>query len=333
MRLRLGAVVAAAFAASVTAEAQRTSPPTRLDAPAAYQGSGQQQNGRFSRTVRLGRDGRFSLSNIAGEIVITGGSSENVEIEAVKRSRGSQRDLDEVVIEVDARAGRVDVRTVYPRRRGPDVSVSYTVMLPAAASVDVHSISGNVRVTSVQGTVRADSISGNVSTAGTPRLELAKSVSGNIDLADAGSDAELAATSISGNIRARGVKARSIDASTVSGDVQLIDVACERIGARSTSGSIEYSGTLARNGRYDFNSHSGDVRLTLSDAVGFDLTANTFSGTIRSDLPLVIGGIGRNQRGRGPGGINQRSVEATFGDGSAAITARSFSGNVVISKR
>src|SRR4051794_37087328 len=43
---------------------------------------------RFSRTVRLGRDGTFDLSNLAGTITITGGGGNDVMIDAIKRTRG-----------------------------------------------------------------------------------------------------------------------------------------------------------------------------------------------------------------------------------------------------
>ena len=353
MRLRLVLAAAMVAAGATGAHAQRLERNSDHDrAPVrvrqAYQGGGGGgQSDRFSRKVRLGRDGRFSLSNIDGDIVVTGGGGEDVDIEAVKRTRGDQRQLDEVRIEVEDRSGRVDVRTIYPRgnRRGPGVSVAYTVTVPASASVELHSISGNVRVTNVQGSVRTDSISGNVTASGTPRLEVVHTISGEIEIADAGSDGELTANSISGNVRARGLKARSLDATTVSGNVELTDASCERVGMRSTSGNTEYRGTLARNGRYDFTTHSGDVRLTISDAVGFDLNANTFSGTIRSDLPLTLGGPGNNRttitpgRGRGPGieirrgGPGRGTIQARFGDGSASIDARTFSGNVIITRR
>ena len=66
----------------------------------------------------------------------------------------------------------------------------------------------------------------------------------------------------------------------LSGDVTLLNIACSRLGVRSVSGSVEYSGTLAKSGRYDINSHSGDVRLTLGSDVGFELSANSFSGSV-----------------------------------------------------
>jgi DUF4097 and DUF4098 domain-containing protein YvlB len=298
----------------------------------AYQGRnrGPEQTERFSRKVRIGRDGRLSLDNIAGNIVVTGGSGDEASIEAVKRTTGDASQLASVHIEVEERPGRVDIKTEHTARNDR-VSVDYTVTVPAAAGVSLKSISGNVRVTGVQGPVRAESISGAVTAASTPRLELAKSVSGDVDLTDTSADAELNASSISGSVRAKGLKARALDLGTVSGDVVLTNVACERISIRSVSGDVEYSGTLARNGRYEINSHSGTVRLALSSDIGFELNANSFSGSIRSDLPLTLGATSQgNERRRGP---MQHATRGVFGDGSATLTIRTFSGDVVITKR
>src|SRR3954471_20444662 len=86
---------------------------TTAGRPGAYQGrnNGPEQSERFSRKVKIGRDGRFTLSNISGDITITAGSGDEVSIEAVKRTRGDKSELARVQIVVDDRAGRVDVRT------------------------------------------------------------------------------------------------------------------------------------------------------------------------------------------------------------------------------
>src|SRR5436305_9313047 len=59
----------------------------------AYQGRdrGPEQTERFSRKVKVGRDGRVSVSNISGDITVTAGGGDEVSIEAVKRTRGDQR--------------------------------------------------------------------------------------------------------------------------------------------------------------------------------------------------------------------------------------------------
>ena len=55
--------------------------------------NGPEQTERFSRKVKIGRDGRFSLGNISGDIIVTAGSGDEVSIEAVKRTRGDKSEL------------------------------------------------------------------------------------------------------------------------------------------------------------------------------------------------------------------------------------------------
>jgi DUF4097 and DUF4098 domain-containing protein YvlB len=315
----------------------------RAAAARAYQGrsGGQDQTERVSRKVRIGRDGRVSISNISGDIVVTAGGGDEVSIEALKRTRGDRSELANVEVAIEERAGRVDIRAEHERsrsdrgRRGDSASVDFTVTVPATASLEVHSVSGSLKITGVRGSVRAETVSGNVTTTDTPNLEHAKSVSGDVSLTGAAADGDLSAGSVSGSITARGLKARGLDLGSVSGDVLLTDVTCERLTIKSVSGSVEYTGTIVRNGRYEINSHSGSVRLTLANPPGFELNANSFSGSVRSDLPLTIGGDSsgdRNSRGRRDG-RDAHNLRATFGDGSATLSIRTFSGEIVIARR
>jgi DUF4097 and DUF4098 domain-containing protein YvlB len=208
--------------------------------------------------------------------------------------------------------------------------------VPSSAGVEVKSISGTVKVVNVHGAVRAETVSGNVTMADTPRLESARSVSGDVSLTGAASDGDLSAGSVSGTVTAKGVKARGLDVGSVSGDVIVTDAACDRVGIKSVSGNVEYSGAIAKGGRYDIHSHSGNIRLTLASPSGFELNASSFSGSVRSDLPLTIGGDSP-RRGRDTGRrhdvLSSHAVQATYGDGSATLILRTFSGNIVIAKR
>jgi DUF4097 and DUF4098 domain-containing protein YvlB len=350
MRVRVSFVVAGLALSAAAGAAQENGPRIvvreRSAAPAvearvathAYQGRdrGPEQTERFSKKIKLGRDGRVSVQNISGDITVTAGAGEDLSIEAVKRTRGGdQSQLASVHIDVDERSGRVDVRTTHTARNDR-VSVEYTIVVPASASIDVRSVSGNLKVSGPHGIVRAETVSGTVTTADTPALEYAKSVSGDVWLTGVAAEGDLTAGSVSGNITAKGVKARGLDLGSVSGDVNVTDVTCERLSVKSVSGNVEYGGGIAKGGRYEINSHSGDVRLVLANPAGFELSASSFSGTIRSELPMTIGGDAERRdretasRRRG---MNDHSMHATFGDGSATITVRTFSGDVVIAKR
>jgi hypothetical protein len=288
---------------------------------------GVERTERFSRRLRLASGGSVAVANIAGSIAIAGASGDEVSIEATKRTRCDASELSLVTIVVDERGGRLDVKTEYPRSRDSGgVSVDFVITVPARAPAEARSVSGDIRIERVRGAVRAETVSGDVTAVGVAELELAKSVSGDVDLTGADEAADLTAGSVSGDVRARNIRARSLNVNTVSGSVTLADVATGRLAAKSMSGDMNYSGSLARAGRYELTTHSGDVRLTLRPDTGFELDASTFSGSIRSELPLTLSGDIR------PRGARNAIMHATFGDGSAALTIRTFSGGIVITR-
>lgn len=341
MRLKLTLTTAAALTAMATAGSAQTVDRDTLRETMrsafahAYQGRdrGPEQTDRFSGKYRIGRDGRVSISNISGDIVVTAGSGDEVSVEAIKRTRGDRGRLDDVRVQVDSLPNRVEIRTEYPRGGHSNVSVDYTVTVPSGASVDLHSISGSIKVTGVRGAVRAEAISGSVSEIDTPNVELAKSVSGDVSLSGISTEGTVTAGSISGTITAKGLKARGAELSSVSGDIILTDASVSSLHAKSISGAFEYTGALLKGGDYDVNVHSGGIRFTLSSAAGFVLNADTFSGAIRTDFPVTIGGReNADDRGRRRMMMGQ-SIRGRSGDGSATLTLHTFSGNIVLAKR
>jgi DUF4097 and DUF4098 domain-containing protein YvlB len=296
---------------------------------------GPEYTDKLSKTLRLGRNGTFDLQNVSGDIIVTGGGGNDVRIDAVKRVRHPNESearalLQAIDVRIEERNGNVEVRTDYPRRNWSG-GVDFTVSLPRDANVVLRSVSGDVRVSNLNGDLRAETISGDLRATAVKRIRQAKTISGDVEITDTDAD-DVAASTISGTLLARGVKARSVDLQSVSGDVRITDVESDRTYVRSISGSIDFSGQLARNGRYEFQSHSGDVRVTPLGSPGFSLEASTFSGDLRSDYPLTLQGNPPNtpfaNRGR-----NRGAVRATFGDGGALLTLQSFSGNITVVKR
>lgn len=288
----------------------------------------------FSRTVRLGRNGSFDLQNVAGDISVTGGGGDDVRIEAVKRVRHPNEAegktlLSEIEIQVLERSGRVEVRTEYPRRRNWSGGVDFTVSVPRDASVSLRSVSGTIKVTNINGELRAETVSGDIVSMTAKKLRTAKTVSGDVEVSEAEAD-ELSVGSVSGDVVVNRLKAGGFDAQTVSGDLRLTDVEVDRSSLRSVSGDIDYAGRLGRNGRYQMQSHSGDIRITPTDGRGFAIEASTFSGDVRSDFPLTLQTTPGSSFS--PGGRN-RSVRGSFGDAGATLTLQSFSGDIVIVKR
>jgi len=296
-------------------------------------GRGPEYTENFSRTVRIGRTGALDLQNVAGDISVTGGGGDDVRIEAVKRVRHPNEAeakalLSEIEIEVADRGGRVEVRTEYPRRRNWSGGVDFTLSVPRDASVALRSVSGTVKVTNINGELRAETVSGDIIMMTAKKLRVAKTVSGDVEISESAAD-ELSLGTVSGDVIVNRLKGSGFDAQSVSGDLRLTDVEIDHASIRSVSGDIDYSGRLARNGRYQFQSHSGDIRVTPADAKGFAIEASTFSGDVRSDYALTLQTSPANSFTPG----RNRSVRGSFGDAGATLTLQSFSGDIVIVKR
>jgi DUF4097 and DUF4098 domain-containing protein YvlB len=226
----------------------------------------------------------------------------------------------------------VEVRAQYPReRRNINASVDFTISVPRYARVTVKSVSGDLKVATIDGSVRAESVSGDVVVTSAAQLELAKSVSGDIRVENAGSDTDLTVGSVSGDVSLRAIKARGLDTSSISGDIRLNDVTCDRLKTSSISGDVTFDGPLAKGGSYDLKSHSGGVTIYTDGKAGFELNASTFSGEVTSALEMTskFGGQGAGDR-RGPGRGPGQRVRGTYGDGGALLEVSAFSGDVRI---
>jgi DUF4097 and DUF4098 domain-containing protein YvlB len=236
---------------------------------------------------------------------------------------------------VTERNGRAEVKTHYPNgderrnnRRNVNVSVAYNVTAPAGSRIGAESISGNIKITDIKGDVSASTISGDVRITGGSHIGTARSISGSVQIEEVKTDGSIEASTVSGDVRLHHVTARRLSGGSVSGDVKLEDVETDNVTAHSTSGNISFAGPLAKNGRYELKSFSGEVRLALTGNTGFEVDANTFSGDLRSDLPITTHGTtDTNRHGR------RTVLHGTYGDGSAVLDITTFSGSVVIARR
>ena len=288
---------------------------------------------RFSRTAQLDQNGTFELTNVVGNIVITGTTGRDVSIEAVKRverpnPRAARALLQMIDIQVTEQANRVEVRTIVPRPRNFPGSVDFTVGVPEDASVIVKTITGSIRASNIKGELRADAVAGSITASGVRKLEALKCVTGDVEITDAAADDPVSASTVSGNVIVRGLRARAVQLASVSGNIRIEDAQTERMMVKTVQGNLDYTGELARAGRYEFNSHSGDIRLVLSGNTGFEVLANTFSGTVRSDFTF---NRGRAAEGAAVQGV--RALRGAVGDASAMVALRAFSGNISLARR
>jgi len=297
----------------------------------------EEQTERFTRTLKVGSNGEIMIGNIAGNVTVTRGGNDAT-LEVIKTARGRTADeakelLGLVQIDIIERGGRAEIKTRYPQdewrrnnRRNVNVSVAYNLAAPAGTRLSVSSISGNISSTDITGDVTLESVSGSVRIANGGRVAAAKSVSGNVEVIDTEIEGQLEASSVSGTVMVRNVKATRAELGSVSGNVVAQDVTCERLEAQTVSGDVQFAGPLAKNGRYELSSHSGSVQAAVAGNVGFELQATSFSGSVRSDIPL-------KSQSSEPSRRFQKSIQGVFGDGSAILELTTFSGSIVVTKR
>jgi DUF4097 and DUF4098 domain-containing protein YvlB len=267
---------------------------------------------RVDTTFAFSRTGVVDLTQISGDVVVTAWDRGEARIRAyaergrVRSSLSSSR----LTLEIESVRGRVG-------------DSKFEVSVPVGVRVIARSTSGDVSVKGTRGAVEARSTSGDVTvTEATDRIIL-ESVSG--DVRGSKLTGEVRGESVSGTIEIREANG-DVRAETTSGDVSLLGVTSRSVFATTVSGEVEYDGTIDANGRYEFHSHSGDIRLEIPEATGAQFTVETFSGSLDSEFSLTLQ-PGQRSSGR------PRRFEFTLGSGSARVTAESFSGDIVLARR
>jgi hypothetical protein len=312
----LAALVVATAGGAAAEERQRAR--ARSAQPAA-----EVQSDRERRVFPVTAGSAVDVSNISGDVRLAAGAGDSVVVETVRRGR---RRGDELRLEMRQVGNRVVVRVTGTRaNRGTD-TIDITVTAPRDAAVVARSVSGSMALTGLDGESRLETVSGDVEVTRAANLTLAKTVSGTVTVRQSASAGTMTLGTVSGSVVATDLRARGLDAASVSGAVRLDRVDAQRVLGKSVSGGVEFQGPLAAGGRFEFTSHSGDVRLRLPAGASFDLTADSFSGRLTTDFPVTLRST-RSSRG------SSRGVRGVAGDGAAELVVRSFSGSVTIGRQ
>jgi DUF4097 and DUF4098 domain-containing protein YvlB len=289
------------------------------------------QTDSVSRTFALGPTGSLELRNISGPISVTAGSGKDVVVEIVRTARArtdadAKTGLQEVTVDVDHRGERATIRTLYPQqhnRNAYNVSVAYTVTAPPGTHVTVGGLATDTTIKGIKGDLSVEIASGSIDITGAARIALARTLSGRVSVTDVSGDSNVRVTTLSGAVTLDRVKVRQLDVDAMSGGITARDVNVEGASLKTMNGPIEYAGTVSRTGRYEMQTHNGPIRLTLSDAGGFDLDARTFAGQLKLDPEMSL----RNVT------LTRQALRGRSGAGGAVVVAITFAGDIVVAKR
>jgi DUF4097 and DUF4098 domain-containing protein YvlB len=268
-----------------------------------------QEEARVDTAVRINLRGTVDLALLAGTITVRGWDQSDVRVTASAEA-GS--------LSFDANANRVKLRVVQPAGRRLPAVASYDVSVPRGTRLRLQSGSGNITASGSQSDISATTVSGIIDVSGARSRVMLESVSGPIRVSQVGGDVR--AQNVSGTIHAENVSGR-LEAWAVNGDVRLIGVLANEIRAETVGGDIVYAGRVATGGIYDFESHSGAIRLTIPRTSSARFQLETVRGAVRADFPNTTP-LGAGRKGR--------RVEFVIGDGRATVTTRTFSGGISI---
>jgi DUF4097 and DUF4098 domain-containing protein YvlB len=111
-----------------------------------------------------------------------------------------------------------------------------------------------------------------------------------------------------------------VTAESVNGAVLLAGIDASIVRASSVSGRIQFAGRIRQGGTYSFDTHNGDVTVTLPAGAGADVKVATHSGSIEADFPVQL----RTDAGR------SGELGFTIGRGGAQLRIESFNGAIRI---
>jgi hypothetical protein len=272
---------------------------------------GQDGLSALDTTLAFDKNGTVELEVITGSVRVTTWDRNMIRVHVTTTGKA--------VFDFDANRTRASLTD---ERRGAG-SVICEVTVPLAARVRVTSVAAPITITGIAGLASIHSVSGPVDVTGSPRRIDIENVSGKVHVA--GTPAEVNINGVSSDISVEGATGR-VNIESVTGPVRVAATRSPRINVTTVSGPLIYDGTFDPDGRYDMESHSGAVTLTLADKANATIEVETFSGTVKTSYPNAT------RRAEDPGEAST-NFRYTLGLGGAKVNVTTFSGKVSITQK
>jgi len=274
-----------------------------LSLPTPAPGAAQQL---IHRGAAAAPDSRIRIQNPVGAIRVTGWSRDSLAISTTTLQQGRRLVVQgdhkqlEIAVEGDTAGYANDLE----------------VRLPAGARLTVKTTRGEIDIEGLTDSITALTVSGKLRVGGAARAVTAESLDGNIEIA---ADAATAAVHSGGGVIVLRGAIGVFEVTSVTGEILAGLTGPVSLGRlESLSGNVSFKGPLVPGGRLEAQSHSGDIDLRLSPALGATYELDAYGGRIEDDL-----------RPGGPRTL-QGSARFVVGDGKATIIVRSFKGTIVL---
>jgi DUF4097 and DUF4098 domain-containing protein YvlB len=252
----------------------------------------------------VGPKAGVSINNPYGSISVKPAAGNVVTVNATLAS-------DKVEIDSNQTGNRVDIQTHLLAGANPDSGhVDYEILVPADASVSLHSTTGPMR---------AEGLHGDMT------LEGAEAT---VDVRDI-SNAHVRVRTLDGPVTLTNVLQGHVEVDSLTGSITLDRVNGPLVQVISTSGGIKYTGDFGDGGEYRLTSHSGDIDAIVPDSASADVTASSIRGEVRDDVHLQPKTHTSFILKEGSAFVGTMGRAAA----SSTVVLRSFSGKIHLRKR
>ena len=252
----------------------------------------------------VGPHAGVSVMNPYGSISVRPSTGNTVTVTAILHS-------DKVEVDNNQSGNRVDILShLLPGADAESGRVEYEILVPADASITLHSSTG---------TLHAEKIHGDMSLEGP---------GATVDVRDV-SDAHVHVKTMNGAVNLNNIKNGHVEVDSLSGEVTLTSVNGSLVQVVSTSGKINYIGDFGNSGEYRLTSHSGDIEATIPEWTSADVSARSVRGEVHDDIPLQpkTHTYFAMDKGRAfAGTVGRVAVSST-------VVLRTFSGKIHLRKR
>jgi DUF4097 and DUF4098 domain-containing protein YvlB len=239
--------------------------------------------------------GSISVRPSPGNTVVVNASLYSDKVEVDNGQSGNRVEIQSHLLAgADPQSGRVD----------------YEILVPADASITLHSSTGSLH---------AEKLHGDVTLEGS---------GATVDVRDITS-AHVHVKTLNGPVTLTNVQDGHVEVDSLSGLVTLNRVSGPLVQVISTSGGIHYTGDFGDAGEYRLTSHSGDIEAIIPDSTSADVSARSVRGEVHDDIPLQPKAHSWFPIEKG------RAFMGTIGRAAASSTVvlRTFSGKIHLRKR
>jgi len=250
----------------------------------------------------VGAKAGVSINNPYGSISVKPSSNNTVVVNAILHS-------DKVEVDNSQNGNRVDIQShLLPGADQESGRVDYEILIPADASITMHSTTGPLR---------AEGLHGDVTLEGAAATVTVRDIN----------DAHVHVRTLNGPVTLSNIQDGHVEVDSLSGDVTLNSVNGQLVQVVSTSGRINYSGDFGSSGEYRLTSHSGDIEAIIPEWTSADVSARSVRGEVHDDIPLQP-----KSHTWFPLKVGS-AFAGTINKAASSVVLRTFSGKIHLKKR